>query len=137
MRQLNKVWITNSASFLLCQHVALDEKRKGTKCQEKEEDLPKLNLRNSPGGIFSNWDGKGTMVSPHLLMKRKASERNKCFLVKIFTINAVSGSKLWHTLENKMRTPGPWSRCTVSDFLAWPPSPGSQERRLSSPEEPV
>lgn len=54
--QFNKVWITNSASFLFCQHVAMDEKRKGTECQEKEV-LPKLNLGNSPGGIFSNWDG--------------------------------------------------------------------------------
>jgi hypothetical protein len=55
MRLFNKVWITNSASFLFCQHVAMDEKRKGSECQEKV--LPKLNLGNSPEGVFSNWDG--------------------------------------------------------------------------------
>lgn len=34
----------------------MDERSKGTKCQEKEV-LPKLNLGNSPGGLLSNWDG--------------------------------------------------------------------------------
>lgn len=36
--------------------VAMDERSKGTKCQEKEV-LPKLNLGSSPGGLLSNWDG--------------------------------------------------------------------------------
>lgn len=108
--------------------------------REKALSVPrkkKIPPQTKPQELLSNWQGPEQRRAHASLWKGRPVERKKCFSVKTFTANAVSGSRLWHRQENQMRTRVAWSRWSVSDFLARPLQTNNQEGPLWSPKEPV